>query len=45
MKTTKLENMEKKYNEFATANPKIGGDFPAFALLPPAHFRFNCAAA
>ena len=48
MKTTKLENMEKKYNEFATANPTIGGDFPAFAfsnveLLEDEKFSFsNC---
>ena len=50
MKTTKLENMEKKYNEFATANPTIGGDFPAFAfnnveLLEDEKFSFsNCEA-
>lgn len=46
MKT--IENMEKKYNEFATANPTIGGDFPAFAfdgvtLLENEKFSFsNC---
>ena len=40
--------MEKKYIEFATANPKIGGDFPAFAfndveLLEGEKFSFsNC---
>lgn len=48
MKTTKLENMEKKYNEFANANPTISGDFPAFAfnnveLMEDEKFSFsNC---